>query len=418
MRNIFESAFVIARRDFVATVYTKTFILFLAAPLIMLAAAFGVGAVSAQADIEATRDSVAVIGDTATVEAIRQARERLVAGTSENVFPILTAVQPAENVGAQAERLLADIEASYSAVLSGTLENPVLTGPDKISSSIGRRTQLIVDEARRDQALQNQGVTVDLVPMRRVVTDQAAGNLRSIRHAFARAAQMLIFIITLMLATLLLSNLVEEKSNKVIEVLAAAVPLDAVFLGKLMAMLAMSVVGLMLWGGAIATASLFFVQLLPAGFTLPAVAPAVGWPIFTILLILYYATNYLLLGALFLGIGGQASSVREVQTLSMPITFLQMMVLLLAMTTVGDSGGWVVWAAYVFPLSSPLAMIALAAQAELMWPHLLALAWQALWVVLIIRAATHLFRRTVLKSPSSGPVLRFGRRRDRPAKEA
>ena len=37
MRNVFESAFVIARRDFVATVYTRTFILFLLAPLIMFA---------------------------------------------------------------------------------------------------------------------------------------------------------------------------------------------------------------------------------------------------------------------------------------------------------------------------------------------------------------------------------------------
>ena len=46
------------------------------------------------------------------------------------------------------------------------------------------------------------------------------------------------FFITLMLSTVLLSNLVEEKSNKVIEVLAAAIPLDAVFLGKMLAMLA------------------------------------------------------------------------------------------------------------------------------------------------------------------------------------
>ena len=44
----------------------------------------------------------------------------------------------------------------------------------------------------------------------------------------------------MLLATLLLSNLAEEKPNKVIEVLAAAVPLDAVFLGKLIAMLGIS----------------------------------------------------------------------------------------------------------------------------------------------------------------------------------
>lgn len=410
MRNIFEAAFVIARRDFVATVYTRTFILFLLAPLIMFALAFGVGAVSAQADAEATRDSVAVVADSATVEAVQQARLRLVTGTSERSFPALTAVQPAENVGVQAQRLLADTDANYSAVLSGTIERPVLTGPEKIEDDIGRRIQLIVDEARRNEAMRQGGVSVELMPLGRVVTEQAAGNLRSIRHFVARTAQMIIFFITLMLATLLLSNLVEEKSNKVIEVLAAAVPLDSVFLGKLMAMLAMSVVGLMLWGGLIALASLLAVEMLPVWAELPPIAPAVGWPVFSVLIILYYATNYMLLGALFLGIGGQANSVREVQTMSMPITFLQMMVLLLAMTVVGNSSGMWVWTAYIFPLSSPLSMIALAAQSDVLWPHLLALAWQAIWVVLIIRLASHFFRKTVLKSPSSGPIFSFGRR--------
>jgi ABC-2 type transport system permease protein len=416
LNNVFEAAFVIARRDFVATVYTRTFILFLLAPLIMFALAMGVGAVSAQADREATRDSVAVVADSATVNAVQQARMRLVAGTSEQSFPALTAVQPAENVAIQARNLLADTDANYSAVLSGTLLRPVLTGPEKVEGSIGRRIQLIVDEARRTEAMQQRGLSVQLLPLERAVTEQAAGNLRSIRHFVARSSQMVIFFITLMLATLLLSNLVEEKSNKVIEVLAAAVPLDAVFLGKLLAMLAMSVVGLVLWGGLIALGSLLALEIMPDWAELPPIAPAVGWPVFSVLVILYYSTNYMLLGALFLGIGGQANSVREVQTLSMPITFLQMMVLLLAMTVVGNSGGIWYWLAYIFPLSSPLSMIALAAQSELVWPHLVALAWQALWVVLIIRLASHFFRTAVMKSGSSGPLFSFGRRsRARPS---
>ena len=53
---------------------------------------------------------------------------------------------------------------------------------------------------------------------------------------------------------MLLSQLIEEKSNKVIEVLAAAVPVDAIFLGKLFAMLAMSLVGITVWTSAGAAA--------------------------------------------------------------------------------------------------------------------------------------------------------------------
>ena len=53
--------------------------------------------------------------------------------------------------------------------------------------------------------------------------------------------------------------------------------------------------------------------------TLPP--PSVGWPAFLALSIVYFAMNYLLLGAAFLTIGAQASTAREVQTMSMPVTF-------------------------------------------------------------------------------------------------
>jgi ABC-2 type transport system permease protein len=106
----------------------------------------------------------------------------------------------------------------------------------------------------------------------------------------------------------------------------------------------------------------------------------------------------MLLGALFLGIGGQASNIREIQSLSMPVTFLQLMVLVLAMQAIGGAGDAWAMAAYIVPFSSPLAMLALAAESPALWPHLAALAWQAFWVVIIIRLSASLFRKTVLKS--------------------
>jgi ABC-2 type transport system permease protein len=93
----------------------------------------------------------------------------------------------------------------------------------------------------------------------------------------------------------------------------------------------------------------------------------------------------------------------------MPVTLLQLMVLLLAMTAIGSSG-WLAWTSYIFPFSSPLAMVALAAQSETLWPHLVALAWQALWVVLIIRLSSRLFRITVLKSSAGGSFFSFLKR--------
>jgi ABC-2 type transport system permease protein len=398
--SMFEAAWVIARRDFIAQVFSRSFILFLIAPFILVVFMFFAGNMAEQAERGANQPVVALVTDSPTADALGEARRRLVAGTSEFTFPTLREVPPAENVSVQARALLADEEDSYSAVLSGTLERPVLTGPERVDAFAGPRIQLIIDEARRTVALDGARVGVETPALVRDVTAQAAGNLQMIRRTIAQVGQMLIFTVTLMLATLLLSTLVEEKSNKVIEVLAAAVPLDSVFLGKLLAMLGVSLVGLSLWAG-MAVLVYTFGQMAQDWVTVPDIAPAIGWPMWVLLLLIYYGANFMLLGALFLGIGGQASNIREIQTLSMPITLLQLMVLLLAMNAVGNDGA-MVWAAYLIPFSSPMAMIAYGAQHEALWPHLLALAWQALWIVLIIRLSARMFRRTVLKSAPGG----------------
>jgi ABC-2 type transport system permease protein len=214
---------------------------------------------------------------------------------------------------------------------------------------------------------------------------------------------MLLFFLTILLSGMVLSQLIEEKSNKIIEVIAAAVPIDALFLGKLFAMLAASVIGIVVWVGAGALA----IDLLKQGGLEALAAPAVGWPAFLALGILYFAMNYLLLGAVFLTIGAQASTAREVQTLSMPVTFAQVLIFGFAATAIGAPQSAEALAAAIFPLSSPMAMLARAAEQPDLWPHVLAFIWQVFWVAVILRLGARLFRRTVLKS---GPRSRWWRR--------
>src|SRR3546814_15185327 len=95
--------------------------------------------------------------------------------------------------------------------------------------------------------------------------------------------------------------------------------------------------------------------------------------------------------------GSQASSVREVQTLPIPIMVVQVFIFLFASLAVGSYSGFVGIAAAIFPFSSPLAMVSLAAQAPELWPHLLAIAWQALWAWRSVKLAAGFFRRTVLQ---------------------
>jgi ABC-2 type transport system permease protein len=143
--------------------------------------------------------------------------------------------------------------------------------------------------------------------------------------------------------------------------------------------------------------------------------PALGWPIFIPRAIVYFAIGYLLRGSLFLTNGGMAATVREVQTLSMPVTMMQLLVFFLAASAITRPGSVLELAAATFPLSSPFAMLARAAQSEALWPHALALAWQGVCVAMFVRLGALLFKRRVMKSGKGGKAHRGFMRRENPA---
>jgi ABC-2 type transport system permease protein len=402
MMGFVHSAYVIARRDFVATVWSRTFLFFLLGPLLIIGLSFLFGSMSgrmARQDVHAT---VAVVATQSDFAPLQSARERLSPGFGERALPTLIREEPAADRAGQVQALLGNPDKRILAVMTGGLDRPVLTGAISGEGGIARQMSLILDQAGQQRALAAAGRPAAPVAIAVVETDRSEGALAATRAITARAGQLLLFMLTVLLAGMLLSNLLEEKSNKIIEVLAAALPIDAIFVGKLAAMLAVSLVGIAVWVSG-AMAGLAFPPS-QAG-NLPE--PAVGWPPFILFVLLYYSANYLLLGALFLGIGSQANSVREVQTLSMPVTVGQMLIFLLASFAVGAFNSPLGLAAAIFPFSSPLTMVARAAQTAELWPHLLALAWQALWVWLTVSLGARLFRRNVLKSGGQqGGMLR------------
>ena len=158
-------------------------------------------------------------------------------------------------MAAQQRRLLASRSPSIRAVLSGDLENPRVAGEINADDPTARQLDLI---ASRRAACRHRRRLRSILRRRRLPT----GGIAKDRVLTAQVGQMLLFFLTLLLSTMLLSQLIEEKSNKIIEVIAAAMPIDALFLGKLFAMLAASVLGLVVWVGARAR---LLIQLIEIG---------------------------------------------------------------------------------------------------------------------------------------------------------
>ncbi|SMC78395.1 ABC transporter permease [Novosphingobium sp. B1] len=390
-----RAALVIARRDFVAVVFSKTFIFFLIGPAFPVIVGGLAGNIGAKVQQNVEKPTIGLAMSAADNKRMIAAREELDGRVAGGLPDMIQLATPGQGQAFDARAALSNADREVTAVVGGTLAAPTLTATaDRARQWVGLVSNLAA-RARADTPTAYPDVQVEEV-------NTSIAKVRTGQAYTAQGSQVLLFLLTMLLAGMVLSNLVEEKGNKIIEVLAAAVPMDAMFMGKLFAMLAVSLVGIAVWGTAIGLIVLAGAKSMP-----PLSAPAVGWPLFLTLGFLYFAMAYLLMGSLFLSIGGMAATVREVQTLSMPVSMFQLMVFFFSSYALSMPGSWVEWLSVIFPVSSPYAMLARAAQQPEVWPHILALAWQALWVVVIVRAGAQLFRRTVMKSgPARGKTKR------------
>jgi ABC-2 type transport system permease protein len=393
MKEIIRAAFVIARRDFTAIIYSKAFIFFLLGPFFPVLVGVAAGSLGGQIAKEADRPVVGLALAQNESTKLIAARNTLSETMGETYFTEMKIVRDAVKDGTKdPQDYLKKKDDNLSVIVTGSLEKPVVTGTRR---AVGREKAAI--ELLAGHALNPGAVKLPKTETNEVA--ETANNDKQLRAVTAQGGQILIFFLTMLLAGMVLSNLVEEKSNKIIEILAASIPMESVFLGKLFAMLGMALLGIAVW------TSVGFIAIQIWGPTLPSYPePAVGWPMFIALGFTYFILAYLMLGALFLGIGAMAATVREVQTISMPVTMAQLINFFFASYSLTKIGQPIEQFACIFPFSSPFAMIGRAAQETTLWHHGVAIVGQIAFATLLLRLGVLLFKRNVMKSGNAGRI--------------
>lgn len=400
MKEIIRAAFVIARRDFTAIIYSKAFIFFLLGPFFPVLVGIAAGSLGGQIAKEADKPVVGLALSRSESAYLIAARDTLSETMGDTYFTEMKIVGDATtNRDLDPQDYLKKKQDNLSVVVTGTLARPVLTG-----------TRGAVDREKADiELLAGHALNPGAVKLPRTRTNivaETANNDKQLRAMTGQGGQILIFFLTMLLAGMVLSNLVEEKSNKIIEILAASIPMESVFLGKLFAMLGMALLGIFVW------TSVGFAAIQIWGPGLPSYPmPAVGWPMFIGLGFTYFVLAYLMLGALFLGIGAMAATVREVQTISMPVTMAQLINFFFASYSLTKIGQPIEQFACIFPFSSPFAMIGRAAQEPTLWHHGVAIVGQAAFAILLLRLGVMLFKRNVMKSGNAGKIRGDGPRK-------
>ncbi|HLJ52104.1 MAG TPA: ABC transporter permease [Rhizomicrobium sp.] len=169
------------------------------------------------------------------------------------------------------------------------------------------------------------------------------------------ALAIILFIVSVMNASVLLQGVVEEKSNRMIEVLLSCATPRQITSGKMVGVIAVALLTIIIWSLA-----LFGLMALADARTVTLVFDALG-SVATFdtlpLLLLYFFCGLLIYGSVFLAIGSMANSLADAQSLLGPSMLILMLPNLLISGIMRDPNGEMASLVSWIPFYTPFFMM-------------------------------------------------------------
>jgi len=198
----------------------------------------------------------------------------------------------------------------------------------------------------------------------------------------------------------MLSSIIEEKNSRVIEVLLSAVSPFQLMAGKILGLAGIGLTVMALWSAAAFAAASW--QGLNVGIT----------PQLMVYFVIYYILGYLLFSAILTGIGSVCNTIKETQSLMMPVMLIFIIPMIAWLKLVQSPDGTMARVLSFVPPVTPMVMILrLAAGADVRFVEIAAsILLLAVAVLAVTWAAAKIFRTGVLmygKRPGLLEILRW-----------
>lgn len=296
---------------------------------------------------------------------------------------------------------VADRAAAETAVLDGDADLALVGGPGAWEVlSDGEADSLLfgaiadtVQSTSLAANAQEAGTSVEdlLVGTQVTATDLAAdtaGLPEGVIFLLGFGFAMVFYFAALMFGMQIASSVVEEKQSRIVEILAAAIPVRDLLIGKVLGNTLMAV-GQMVLIVATALVGLTFTDW---DLALPGLAEAIGW------YVPFFLLGFLALACVWAAAGALASRTEDLQATTMPLTMVLVAFLLLGINL---EGIWRTIASFVPIMSTILMPIRILDGGVPWWQPALALVLVAVFSYLTIHLGSRLYRRALLHTAGS-----------------
>src|SRR5690606_1243222 len=266
-------------------------------------------------------------------------------------------------------------------------------------ANVGRNLSPDLLERLKDPVV----MSVQTLDNDRVVRDTAIAALFFVPFIF-----VFVFVMaTQISSSYLMSGVVEEKSNRIMEILITSVTPFQLLVGKIIGLGALGLTQLVIWViGAFLVMSLGQNLDFLAGITIPADL--------VIIALIYFLLDYFFYGSIMAGIGAVVGSEQESRQIAGFLTFLGVIPFFFVVTFITDPNGTIPIILTLFPLTSPIAvMLRLGLGSIPTWQLIVSIVLLLLTTIFSVWASAKIFRWALLmygKRPNLREILRVLRR--------
>lgn len=272
-----------------------------------------------------------------------------------------------------------------------------------------RLNQADIDEATA--AWIAEPVSFEGLQISREGQEQQVGTQDIVRQWAPVVFVYLLWISILLNTQMLLTNMIEEKSNKLIEVLLSSISAIQLMAGKIIGIALTGLIIIGAWG----LMAMFFFILLPSmiGLNIPLdLTSVISDPVFIGSFFVYFVLGYLLYAAILVGLGSVCSTLKDAQNLMLPVQLVQVIPILVMIPIGRDPNGTLAQIMSYIPPLTPFVMMNRAAAPPTTFEYVVTTALLIGSIALVLWLAARVFRIGILltgKPPGFMEILRWFR---------
>ncbi len=239
------------------------------------------------------------------------------------------------------------------------------------------------------------------------ISDQGEREDKGAATFLALILLMILYISILLWGQAVLTSVIEEKTSRVVEVMASGVPTTTLLLGKLLGVGGAGLTQFLAWA-----LSLFFVSLASAGaiggFTMPEITP-----LMLLSFVAFFLLGFFFYAALYAAIGASVNTVQEAQGLVFPVMLPIIAAMVCWPAVLQSPDGPLAVTISMIPGMSPLIMfLRIVVLTPPIWQILLSIALLILGILAVVWVAARVYRVGILmygKRPTFPELMRWVR---------